>query len=453
MMSDDHPSVAIVGGGLAGLAAAEAAARCGLRVRLFEARAQLGGRAASFRDPRSGQWLDGCQHVALGCCTNLADFARRTGIDACFSRQRRLHFFGPDGTRSDVAAALLPAPLHLAPSFLRLKFLTLGQRLHILRTMGRLVRATTVSNAGPEATVGDWLRGQGESAAAIERFWSVILVSALGDLPDRLALSAASQVFREGFLSTRNAYELLLPTLPLAELYDARVGRHLAEQSVYVSRRTPIRQVLGNAGRATAVVLSDGSQQAFDFIVLAVPWHQAARLLAPELRAAVPALDAADRFAGMPISAVHLWFNRPICALPHAVLVDGPGQWLFQPAWLQAENTNQSPSEHYYQVVISASNRIEFGIDQIGAQLRRVWPAAAAARLIDARVLTYQSAVFSMAPGLDGLRPPQRTPVPNLVLAGDWTATGWPATMEGAVRSGYLAVETILATLNMGGTS
>ncbi len=445
--------VAIVGGGLAGLAAAVAASQCGLNVELFESRGRLGGRAGSFRDPASGELVDHCQHVAMGCCTNWADFCRRTAIADCFRRQRRLWFIGPDGVaRQFAASAMLPSPLHLASGLMRLDYLTVRERLGIARALVRMARR----RGETDCTVGEWLRQQGQSRAAIELFWATILVSALGETLDRASLAAARKVFVDGFLRSRRAYELELPAVPLGEIYDRRLGRWLAEQGVGVRLQTRVRRIEGDGSGATSLVLADGEVRSFDFVIVAVPWGRAATVLSDELRRAMPALEGIAAIEPSPITAVHLWFDRPIMRLPHAVLVGRLSQWVFRRSDGKAVatdhmtgQTQQDESEAYYQVVISASHDLdarsrEEVVGKVCRELAAVWPAAEAAHLARWRMVTNPAAVFSVGPDLERHRPAQQTEVPNLMLAGDWTATGWPATMEGAVRSGYLAVEAIL---------
>jgi squalene-associated FAD-dependent desaturase len=450
-------AIAIIGGGLAGLAAAVAARQAGLEVELFEARRRLGGRAGSFRDPASGELMDHCQHVAMGCCTNLADFLRRTGIDACFRRHRRLVFIGPDGRPHALAAAWLPAPLHLLPGLLRLGHLSLADRWRIARTLVRLARWEPVG--GEEMSIGSWLVEQGQSQEAIQRFWSVVLVSALGETLDRASLAAAQKVFVDGFLAHRRAYELLLPDAPLGEIYDRRLAGWLAAAGVRLHLGARVRRIEGDASRAAGLAWDDGPVRPFDFVILAVPWRTAADLLSPPLRAALPALEAAQRLPAAPITAVHLWFDRPIIPWDHAVLVGRLGQWVFHHDW----RTPHAPREGvrhaerdeygcYYQVVISGSHRLEGGdrqeiVDAVCQELQALWPPAREATRLRWRIVTQPEAVFSYRPGLDAQRPSQQTPVSNLLLAGDWTQTGWPATMESAVRSGYLAVERLLQTL------
>ena len=480
-------AIAIIGGGLAGLAAAVAARQAGLDVELFEARRRLGGRAGSFRDPVSGELVDHCQHVAMGCCTNLADFCRRTGIDACFRRHRRLTFIGPDARPHALAAAWLPAPLHLLPGLFRLGYLSRADRWRIVRTLVRLARwkplgdiaiadcrlqpqlapAATPVTIGGDMTIGDWLSQQGQSQQAVERFWSVVLVSALGETLDRASLAAAQKVFVDGFLAHRRAYELLVPDAPLGEIYDQRLANWLAAAGVRLHLGARVRRIEGDASRAAGLVLDDGPPRPFDHFILAVPWRAAADLLSPPLRAATPALEAARGFTASPITAVHLWFDRPIMPCEHAVLVGRLSQWVFHHRRRTphapregARHTEREGVRHaerdeydgYYQVVISGSHRLEGGdrqaiVDGVCRELQATWPQAREATRLRWRMVTEPEAVFSYRPGLDAQRPAQQTPVSNLLVAGDWTRTGWPATMEGAVRSGYLAVERLLETL------
>ena len=504
-MTQRPSSVAIVGGGLAGLAAAVVAAQNGLRVELFEQAGRLGGRAGSFVDSETGQQIDYCQHVAMGCCTSFLDFCRRTHIDDCFQRTATLHFIGPEGARHDFSPSRwLPAPLHLLPALMGLKYLTIAERWGIVRALRKLTREQhsphslgerpamraeaqhsphpsplpegegTSGNPCPEGeeTVGAWLRRQGQSDRCIGRFWSVILVSALGETIDWASLAAARKVFSEGFLASRGASDLVLPRRPLGEIFHDRVGNWLANAGVKVHLRTPIRQIDGVGRRISTVIPADGTRCQFDAVIVAVPWRNVRSLFTENLLAAMPALANVDRIEPGAITAVHLWFDRPITPLPHAILVGRLSQWVFsdikprpavappiKPRPAVAPPMEPPPAiddrgfvspTHHYQAVISASHRLPARKhDELLAEVRReleaVWPAVGqpAARLLHGRVVTQPAAVFSVSPGLDRFRPPSQTPLENLALAGDWTATGWPATMEGAIRSGYRAAEVL----------
>jgi len=450
----DHPVVAVVGGGLAGLSAAAAAAEHGCRVELFEQAAHLGGRASSFRDPHSGQLVDTCQHLAMGCCTNFLDFCRRLGLAKCFQRCGTLHFFGPDGVRSDfTAAGWLPAPLHLLPALLRQRHLALGERWQALLALARLARPRPAESQ-PEETIGQWLRRRGQSPRVIARFWAPIIQSALGETPERASLSAARKAFVVGLLASREAYPLWLPRLPLEELIDRRMGAWLADRGVTIHRGTPVRHVEGDGRAVAGVTLADGTRREFDCVIAAVPWGGIADLLSGAVRAALPGLSAVEGIRPGAITAVHLWFDGPLGAVPHAVLVDRTSQWVFAdpPGDKSRPDGDGGAAGHHYQVVVSASHALadrdpDRILDRVRGDLEAVWPDTRRLQLLHQRVITQPAAVFSVAPGLDQLRPPQKTPLANLFLAGDWTATGWPATMEGAVRSGRLAAEALLESL------
>ncbi len=439
--------VAIVGGGLAGLAAAVGLSGRGWQIELFEARRQLGGRAGSFHDPVSGQWVDHCQHVGMACCTNLVDFCRRTGLAADFRRGSLLHFFGPEGGCYRFAASpWLPAPLHLGPSLLRLGYLPRRDRLSIARALWRLARLA-IDDAEDAPTVGDWLRSQKQSDVAMERFWSVVLVSALGEELDRASLAHARKVFVDGFMASRHAYQIDIPQTPLSELYGGTLQTWLAASGVTVHLAAAARRVEGDGSRVSAVVLADETRVSVDAAIVAVPWRRVREIFDQALAARLSELATTEQIESAPITGVHLWFDREITPLPHAVLVGRLSQWLFNRG--RRAGDEASPAGHYYQVVISASRNLagrprQDVIEQIVSELAEIWPAARGARLLHARMVSEQAAVFSVRPGIDRLRPPQQTAIANLALAGDWTRTGWPSTMEGAVRSGYLAAEAIM---------
>lgn len=442
MNEHDLPSVAIVGGGLAGMAAALRLREQGCHVELFEARRTLGGRAASYRDPQSGELIDHCQHVAMACCTNFHNFCERTGIASEFERFSTLHFFDRAGHRYDLQASRwLPAPLHLGPSFLRQHYLPLRDRLSMGWVLWKLARTS-----GPETaaspTIGQWLRQQGVSQVALDRFWSVVLVSALGETVDNASLTAARKVFVDGFMSHVAGYAVDVPKQSLRALFDERVGSELTRRGVVVHRNAPIEALTGEGAAIRELLLPGGEERRFDAYVLATTWRQAGQLLSPASAQQLPQLIAAQQIDASPISGVHLWFDRALTPLPHAVLVDRLSQWVFR-------REVAADARHYYQVVISASRDLrglstQTVIDTVLSDLQAIFPAAREAKLLQHKLVTERDAVFSYRPGLDADRPAQATSLSNLFLAGDWTQTCWPSTMEGAVRSGYLAAEAIL---------
>ena len=421
----EQSHVVVVGGGLAGLAAAAALTESRCRVTLLEARRRCGGRAASFEDPVGGGLVDACQHVAMGCCTNFLDLCHRAGLEDALRRDRTLWFIGPDGDRSRCTPSrLLPAPLHLAPLLLGMRHFSVGEKCALGLGMLRLARQRPAGGADT-ATALEWLRSIGQPERVIRLFWQPVIESALGESIDLVGVAAARKVVVDGFLAHRDAADLIVPTAPLGRLFGDRLVRWLEAAGVVVASGMTVTEI------ERAAVRCGTESIACDAVVLAVPWKAAARLV-PEI---VPAGD--ERLAGSPITAVHLWFDRDVIDVPHAVLVGRVSQWVFR-----GEPGSTTPG--HCQVVISASRGLmqserQAIVDQVVAELREVFPAARHATLRDAKVVTDPTAVLSVRPGVDAQRPAAITRVPNLYLAGDWTATGWPSTMEGASRSGRIA--------------
>lgn len=442
----ESAQVIIVGGGLAGLAAAAALGVRGLDVMLFESRPRWGGRASSFVDQGSGELIDNCQHVAMGCCTNFRHFCRLVEIDDLFRTESRLWFVEPSGRRSQLAAAPLPAPLHLFPSLVMLKHLSWRDKWSLAFGLRALARAKREDVRGQ--SFDRWLQGHQQTPGAIDRFWHVVLVSALSESLDRIDTWEARRVFVDGFLANREGWQVRIPTAPLSEIYGSRLAGWLERQGVRLRLQTGVSRLIVEGGRASGVELRSGEQVVAAHVILAVPWHLVGTMIPDELRSQ-PQLNALDELEAAPISSVHLWFDRPVMPLPHAALVGGLSQWIFNRDVIQSRHDVQ---QHYYQVVVSASRSLSAMtndqiIEQVVGELRSAWPDARAAKLLRGRVVTEHKAVVSPLPGASERRPPQQSFIPNVQFAGDWTQTGWPATMEGAVRSGYLAAENVLRIL------
>lgn len=414
--------VLVIGGGLAGLAAAVRLAERGFRVTILESRPRLGGRASSFTDPATGQLVDACQHATMGCCTEFGRFCRTVGIAKLLKRQPKLNFLTADGRRSVFKADPWPAPFHLGRALMGAHYLTPMEKLRV--AWGLFVMLRESPEADPPLL--DWLKAHRQTPRTISRFWATVLVSALNETVERLGFKYARKVFVEGFMSTRDGFEVSLPTVPLGRLYGEELLGWFAAHGVEVRLNAGVRGVHVSDNRVSHIELRDGSTLDGESYVLAVPFERVGELLPSGI------LDA-GRFEPSPITSIHLWFDRPVMDLPHAVLVDCLGQWAFD------------RGGGYVQVVISAARDLdrENLPARIAAELARLFPEARAATLLRSKVVTEHTATFSAVPGIDRLRPSQVTPIRNLFLAGDWTQTGWPATMEGAVRSGFLAANAI----------
>ena len=461
-----QPTVAIAGGGLAGLAAACALSDSGFRVTLFERRPYLGGRASSYEHPGTGEVVDNCQHVLFRVCTNLVEFYRRIGVEDKIRWYEDMTFIEPGGRTSVMHASPLPAPLHTAPSFLRFPFLTGKDKLAISRAIAAL---TLYKQADTGQSFQQWLLRHGQTENAIQRFWKPILVSALSEDLDLISISYAAQVVRESMKSLA-ARHMGVPSIPLTELYN-RAGDYIRARGGEIRFRNSLEAFSPELGRVR-ICAGDGEAD-FDYLVLALPFDGLARVL-PQIPEAAPLREKLGHFESAPITGIHLWFDRQISDLDHAVLLDRTIQWMFHKSRLLNRNpTNNGEgydregydfsraataakltgalapaSGSYIELVVSASkNLIEKSrseiVDLALKEVREFFPAARTANLVKSTVIKEVHATYSPRPGIDAYRPQQVTVWPRVFLAGDWTATGWPATMEGAVRSGYLAAEAL----------
>jgi len=416
------PTAIVAGGGLAGMAAALALAEAGFKVQLFESRAVLGGRASSFTPPEGGDLIDNCQHILLGGCANLLDFYTRLGARDLIRFHREFHFVERGGRVSRLRIGPWPAPWHLVGSFLRLHFLSAADKLAALRGLRTLARESGRRGLD-DITMGDWLAAQRQPPAALGRFWGPVLAGAVNEELDRMAAAHAFQVFRLLFLGDRRGCELGVPTVPLDRLYEKQLP------GVEIRLRSPVERVAIRHGAAQGALVNGKLEEA-DHVVLAVPADRAPAL-APELE-----LDHTP-FEFVPITGIHLWFDRPVMDLPQAALVESPIHWVF----------NKADGRYLLAVVSASRGLVEMSRDAvISLAIRELGDYFAAVRLAElerAHVVKELRATFSARPGLEAHRPAAETHIRGLYLAGDWTRTGWPATMEGAVRSGYLAAEAV----------
>jgi zeta-carotene desaturase len=434
---------------LAGLAAGCALSEAGFRVTLFERRPYLGGRASSYQHPGTGEIVDNCQHVLLGCCTNLLDFYRRAGVQDKIRWYEKLTFLEPGGRASVIAPSALPAPLHTALAFLRADCLSFRDKMAISRVMAAL--APSIPADRGESFL-DWLKRHGQTEQAIERFWKTILVSALNEDLDRVSVPYAAQVVRESFLKSAAAGRMGIPTVPLTDLYGT-TGDYIRARSGEIQFRAGVESFRTEAFGVS--VTTNGQEQKFDYLVLAVPFDVLGRIL-PGTASAAPLAAALGQFSTSPITGIHLWFDRQISDLDHAVLLDRTIQWMFHKSRLIEARVNEARSNEardngsgsYVELVVSCSRSLVEKskpeiVEMAVKESQEFFPRAREAKLLKSTVIKEVNATYSPRPGIDQHRPKPETAWPRVFLAGDWTATGWPATMEGAVRSGYLAAEAL----------
>ncbi|MFG0263568.1 MAG: hydroxysqualene dehydroxylase HpnE [Rhodopirellula sp. JB055] len=454
--------VVVIGGGIAGLSAAEtlsrtrAFARGEMQVELLDSRHQTGGRAGSFVEPTTGQTVDYCQHVAMGCCTALLDLLQRLGLLSHFQRYEELTFYHPQhGFSRFRPSPWLPPPLHLASSLSSLKHLTGQNRRQIRSALWRLMRTRESDLIGGTAL--EWLQANGQNQDTQQKFWEVILVSALGDIPKRVSMAAARKVMIDGFAGARHASDVWVPKRPLSEIFGDSFRRPLSQRGVRFGLGKSVRGLhWDKTSGCWNMECSSGGSRAAEHVVLATPWHVSRRwfpeLWEQQVKVAFSENDNSETpFASSPITGIHLWLDRSLTALPHVVMVGTLTQWFFQEPIDQADQSSRDEGV-YHQVVISGRHAgsdwpKEKLVTEVVRELAEAFPEAGTPRIRKFRVVTDPHAVFCVSPATQVRRPESKTSRPGLHLAGDAIATGWPATMEGAAISGQMAAKSVIESL------
>jgi len=437
--------VAVVGGGLAGMAAALAAADGGAEVVVFERRPVLGGLTASIK--HNGLFFDNGQHVFLRCCTAYRGFIDRIGATGQVFLQDRLEVpvLAPGGARSSIKRSALPAPLHMAGSLATYRHLSVRERVRLVRPALALRRLDPDDASLDNASFGDWLTDHGQNKRAVDRLWNLIALPTLNVGAGEASLGLATKVFRVGLLDRSDGGDIGWSRVPLGELHGAIAARALEAAGIETVLGSPV----GAIGRAPlgAFTVSCGARSVVvDAVILATPLRVSASIGA-SIGPVVGAREA-EALGTSPIVNVHLVLDRKVTDLPLAACVDSPVQFVF-------DRTVASGAKSGQCLVISlsaADSYMATGSPELVSTffeaLRELFPAARQARLVDAIVAREKAATFRAVPGTAAFRPPTKTEVPGLFLAGAWCDTGWPATMEGAVRSGQQAASQALALLS-----
>ena len=460
---------AVIGGGLAGITAAIALAQAGEDVTLLEAKPRLGGATMSFN--RDGLVVDTGQHVFLRCCTAYRGLLDRLGVAAHAPIQHRFDVtvLSPD-RKARMRRARVPAPLHMLPALLGYPFLNFSERSRISRAALAFKRLREEDPATDEIRLGDWLAAHGQDERTRRVLWDLFSVSSLNVPGDDAALSLAAVVVKTGLLGDADAADIGVPALSLGELHGAAAARLLGKLGARVAVQTKVAAIEPKGDTGFLIRLARSTPQPtesapgesapgesapgesegagddvllVDAVVLAVPHEQAARLIPPR---ALPAttVDAWTGLGAAPIVNVHVIYDRPVMDVPFAAAVDSPVQWVFDRTRISGMHARGDNGQYLAISLSAADEYVNMTVaelrEKFTAALADIFPAARAATVTEFFVTRERRATFRQVPGTAKLRPKPDTKMPGLVLAGSWTDTGWPDTMEGAVRSGLNAV-------------
>jgi len=440
-------AVVIVGGGLAGITSALSLRDAGHEVTLLEARPRLGGAASSFR--RGAMTIDNGQHVFLRCCSSYAELLGRLGVAGSAPVQDRFDVtvLSPHG-QARLRRTALPGPLHMARALAGYRLLTPGQRLRVARAALALRFADPADPGLDEVPLGAWLAARGQDERARRLLWDLFIVSALNISGDEASTALAATVIKMALLGARDAADIGVPGVPLGDLHAGPAAAALARQGTLVRLGARVTGLDRLPGGGFDVRLGAGDERLrADGVVLAVPPDQAARLAAP---AGAAGASGWAELGWSPIVNVHVVYDRQVTGLPFAAAVDSPVQWVF-------DKTRQSgigPGQYLAVSLSAADEYVDVPVAALRERflpaLEQLFPAAAGARISDFFVTRERRATLRQGPGTAALRPAAATGIHGLVLAGAWTQTGWPDTMEGAVRSGHNGAQELVRQLAAG---
>ncbi len=432
--------VIIIGGGFAGLSAATELSSAGYLVTLAEQRRFLGGRAYSFLDRKTGLDLDNGQHILMGCYKNTLKFLEKIGVTDKLYIQKNLHvdFLDINGNSSKLDCLPLPAPLHIASGILLFNALPLTDRLRMLRVAGG-IRSGNSKSLEEDCTVSEWLNSLGQPKEAQDTLWNIITLATLNENPDKASAGLFKTVLKQAFFTNRLGSRIILPAAPLSRLYVDAAENFIRQRAGTIEKGCIASEIMLKDNAVTGIRLQDGRVLQGDYYISAVPYGSLQRIFPDKI--------FLPPFSASPIISIHLVFNDPITDYKFAALLNSPIQWIFNKEKIYRDSAYRG----LLSIVISGAHLYidvpsEKLVDLALGELKKVLPGTHSAKLLYSKVIKERAATFSPVPGVNLNRPSQKTPIQNLFLAGDWTDTGLPATIEGAVISGYQCARLIAKT-------
>jgi squalene-associated FAD-dependent desaturase len=449
-MMTQAKDVIVIGGGFAGLSAGVSLAENGFRVALLESKPALGGRAYSFADSDSGDFVDNGQHVLMGCYTETLDFLTRIGAaqDLVFHQDLEIEMLDGGGARAALRTAHLPGPFHMSTALLRYRHLTIGQRLRVI--VGG-VKLLAMQRRNPvqlqKMTVVQLMDALAQSERARQAFWYPLSIATLNDEPEVSSAALLGEVLKRGFFSRRSDSAFVYSRVGLSDLYCMRAADIIERTGGSVATRAPVESIEIENGSAVRVKLRDGTRMRATNVICAVPAHQVARMLPSALRAD-SFFAPISELQSSPIICVHAWFDRKVTDSAFVGFIGTTTQWLFNKRRIFEMRGERHPG--YLSFVISGARKLidrsnDELLDLVLNDMKTMLPASSKAKLVRALVLKEKHATMAPAPNTFRLRPTTRTPIANLFLAGDWVQTGLPATIESAVISGRAAATAVLS--------
>lgn len=446
----DRHDVVVIGGGFAGLSAGVLLAERGFRVALLERKPALGGRAYSFVDPDSGDFVDNGQHVLMGCYGETLEFLEKIGTRGhlVFRKNLAIEMLEPGGAAAQLKTAPMPGPLHMAAAVIRYRHLSLRERLSLMVAVLRLLRLRRFDRARLErTTVSDLMDLLGQSMRVRERFWYPLSIATLNDDPALVSSALLAEVLKRAFLSRRRDSAFVYSRVGLSDLYCSAAASFIEQRGGVVAARAGVERLELDGRTVVGVRLRDGRRLEAANFVAAVPFGALGQMLPAEI-AADPFFARLAALKTSPIICVHVWLDRQVTDAPFVGFIGTTTQWLFNKRRIFDDNGEKHPG--YLSFVISGARALvdrsnEELLDQVMEDLKTMIPAACEARLVKAVVIKEKQA--TMAPNLEShsLRPTTTTPLENFFLAGDWIQTGLPATIESAVISGRAAADAVSA--------